>query len=216
MQVTIIGAGPGISQSVAKLFGQKGYAVALVARQEEKLKELVDELTRLKIRSMYVVADVTDETSLIGALEQTIATLGQPDLVLYNASAMRVIDVLDEEWASIKAHMDINVGGAFYVAKHVLSSMLTQNKGNVFFTGGGSALTPFPQIASLSIGKAGLRALVQALARRAEGTGVHVAMVTVNGTVNPEHPKYNPDAIAEQYWTLFQQQPGEFQTEIIY
>lgn len=216
MQVTIIGAGPGISQSVAKLFGQKGYAVALVARQEEKLKELVDELTELKIRSMYVVADVTEEASLIAALEQTNATLGQADMVLYNASAMRVIDVLDEEWASIKAHMDINIGGAFYVAKQALPLMLAQNKGSLFFTGGGSALTPFPQIASLSIGKAGMRALVQALARRVEGTNVHVATVTVNGTVNPEHPKYNPDAIAEQYWTLFQQQPGEFQTEIIY
>lgn len=216
MQITIVGAGPGISQSVARLFGQKGYAVALVARQEEKLQAQVEELTQLKVRTMYVVADVTDETSLTAALDQINATLGKPEMVLYNASAMRVVDVLEDDWASIKAHTDVNVGGAFFVAKHVLPAMLAQDKGKVFFTGGGSALTPFPKLASLSIGKAGMRALVQALAKRVEGTGVHVATVTVNGTVSPADSKRNPDAIAEQFWALFQQQPGEFQTEIIY
>lgn len=216
MQITIVGAGPGISQSVAKLFGQKGYAVALVARQEEKLKAQVEELTQLRIRTMYIVADVTDEVALTTALDQISAALGKPEMVLYNASAMRIVDVLDEDWISIKSHMDVNIGGAFFVAKQVLPTMLAAGKGKLFFTGGGSALNPSPAIASLSIGKAGLRALVQALAKRVADTGVHVATVTVNGTVNPADAKYNPDAIAEQYWTLFQQQSGAFQTEIIY
>jgi hypothetical protein len=48
------------------------------------------------------------------------------------------------------------------------------------------------------------------------GTDIHIAQLTVCGYVNPQDEKYNPDAIAEQYWNLFIQKPGEFENEIIY
>ncbi|GAA4396174.1 SDR family oxidoreductase [Nibrella viscosa] len=216
MQITIIGAGPGISQAVARLFGQKGYSVALVARNEDKLKEQVQELEEFGIKGVYAVADVADEPSLTTALGQIQEQLGPADLVLYNAVAAGRRDILDEDWESFRAALDVNVGGAFTLVKQILPTYLKENKGKLFFTGGGLALYPSPMFTALSVGKAGLRAFVQALAQRVKGTNVHIATVTVCGMVNPHDPKYNPDAIANQFWQLFQQSPGEYQTEIVY
>lgn len=214
--ITIIGAGPGISHSVARLFGKKGYTVALIARTEDKLKSQVESLAAEGIAAHYAVANVGDEASLKGALLSLRDAHGHADMILYNAAAVSVKDVLEQDWATIKEQFDVNVGGAFHLAKLVLPFCLKQNAGKLFFTGGGFALQGDPQWTSLSIGKAGLRNLVQALAKRVEGSQVHVAQLTVCGYVNPQDEKYSPDKIAEQYWRLFSQQPGEYETEVIY
>lgn len=110
----------------------------------------------------------------------------------------------------------MNAGGAFHLLKTVVPFGLKQDKGKLFFTGGGFALGGDPQWTSLSVGKAALRNLIQAFVKRTEGTGVHIAQLTVCGYVNPEDEKYSPAKIAEQYMKLFEQKPGEFEHEIIY
>jgi len=214
--ITIIGAGTGISDGVARLFGKKGYTIALIARTEDKLQAQVQKLANEGITATYAVADVADENSLKTALFKIRDAFGHADMILYNAAAVSVKDILEQDWAIISTQFNVNVGGAFHLAKLVLPFCLKENKGKIFFTGGGFALGGDPQWTSLSIGKAGLRNLVQALAKKAEGTHVHIAQLTVCGYVNPQDAKYSPDKIAEQYWRLFEQKAGEFENEVIY
>jgi NADP-dependent 3-hydroxy acid dehydrogenase YdfG len=214
--ITIIGAGPGISMGVARKFGQEGFRIAFIARTENKLKALVTELSNEGIHAMYALADVADETQMKRALSEIREKEGHAEMILYNAAAVSVKDILEQDWETIKSNLDISVGGYFNLMKMVLPYCLANNFGKLFVTGGGFALQGDPQWTSLSIGKAALRNLVQAFQKRVEGTQIHVAQVTVCGYVNPKDEKYNPDAIAEQFWKLFNQRPEEFEKEIIY
>lgn len=214
--ITIIGAGPGISLGVARKFGREGFRIAFIARTERKLKELVTELNKEGIQAMYALADVADESQLKNALSEIREKEGHAEMILYNAAAVSVKDVLEQDWETIKSNLDITVGGYFNLMKTVLPYCLANNSGKLFVTGGGFALQGDPKWTSLSMGKAALRNLVQAFQKRVEGTLIHVAQVTVCGYVNPQDEKYNPDAIAEHFWKLFKQRPEEFEKEIIY
>ena len=87
--------------------------------------------------------------------------------------------------------------------------------------GGGTFLitsgmpTPVPGVLSLSLGKAGVRALAEALHAQFRPLGVHVSAVTVAGAVGPGSA-FDPDEIAEQYWRLHVQQPEHWEHELVY
>ncbi|WP_300979193.1 SDR family NAD(P)-dependent oxidoreductase [Flavobacterium sp.] len=214
--ITIIGAGPGISQGVAEKFGSEGFKIALIARTEEKLQQQVMDLAKKGIDATYAIADVGNEESLKNAILQIKEKEGHAEVILYNAAAVSVMDILDQNWETIKNEMDINVGGYFNLMKMVVPYCLKENKGKLFVTNGGFALGGDDQWTSLSVGKAALRNLVQAFQKKTIGTNVHIAQLTVCGFVNSEDEKYSPKAIAEQYWKLYNQTKDNFEEEIIY
>jgi NADP-dependent 3-hydroxy acid dehydrogenase YdfG len=214
--VIIIGAGPGISNGVAQKFGKEGYKVALIARNAEKLKVLTDDLKAQGIDAIYTVGDVSAEDSLKYALDEITEQEGQAEMILYNPSGASNKDILELDWDTVKATLDISVGGYFNMMKMVLPYYLEQNKGKLFVTGGGLSLSGDPRMTALSVGKAAQRNMVQAFQKKVAGTNVHIAQVIVRGYVQQSDEKYNPAAIAEIFWKLFLQQPGEFEYEIIY
>jgi short-subunit dehydrogenase len=216
MNILILGAGPGLSHSVATLFGAKGFTVTLVSRNEEKLQQEVKELKPLNIEADYTVADVGDEKSLATVLDNFKSADNLPDVILYNAFSFAQGGIEEETWASLKNQLDVNAGGAFNVLKALLPSMEKAGKGKLFFTGGGLGINPSPYYLGVSMGKAALRNLVQAAAKKVEGTNIHIATVTVQGFIGGDDPKYAPDKIAEEYWKLFNQQQGEFEVEVVY
>ncbi|MBK7344198.1 MAG: SDR family NAD(P)-dependent oxidoreductase [Saprospiraceae bacterium] len=214
--ILIFGAGPGISLGIARLFGQEGFGVTLVARQVEKLDKEILELQQGGINIHSMIADVADPNSVRRVIEEVTRQAGTPEVVVFNASAVEVRDVLALNWPTVRSMNEVNIGGGFHVAQTLIPEYLAQNKGCLIFTGGGQSLHPHPEWVSLSIGKAGLRNLSQALARRVEGTNVHVATVTVCGFVQESDPKYNPEAIAQIYWDLYRESPDAFRSEVIY
>ena len=216
MQVTIIGAGTGISKAVAHLFGSKGYKVALIARNEEKLKSEVEALKKEGIEAIYAVGDVAIESSLYQALDEIQSAYGHAEMILYNPSSQVYKRLEEENWESIQDQLNISVGGAFHLLKRVLPYYKKENKGKLFFTGGGLSMYPQPNLTGLSMGKAALRNLIQGTAASVAGTNIHIAILTVCGFVNDNDPKYNAKAVAEQYWHLFNQKQGAFETEVIY
>lgn len=201
---------------LAQRFGREGFRIGLIGRNPEKLTGFCRELENKKISSDFRVADVRNKKQLDEALDGLKKEYGFPDLVIFNPSAIVVKDVLELEWSSILDCFEICTGGAFNTAKNVLPQMLGNKRGKLFFTGGGTALQGDPRWTALSIGKAGMRNLVQALVKRAEGTQVHVAQVTVCGQVQTSDPKYNPASISELYWKLYNQHPDSFEHEIVY
>lgn len=214
--ITIIGAGPGISNAVAQKFGREGFNVALISRTEEKLKVQVETLKKEGITSIYAVGDVGNEASMKNALTQIREQWGHSKMILFNAAAMDVKDIFEQSWETIKSQLDVNAGAAFNLGRMVLPYCLKENSGKIFFTGGGFALQGDPMWTSLSVGKAALRNIVQAFVKKAENTNVHIAQLTVCGFVNENDEKYNSKQIAEIYWKLFNQKQGEFENEVIY
>ncbi|MBI3142360.1 MAG: SDR family NAD(P)-dependent oxidoreductase [Bacteroidetes bacterium] len=215
-QIVILGAGPGISMGVARHFGKQGFAVGLLARSAGKLQQMRNQLEMEGIPCATAAGSVSDPHSLSLGMETLIAGGPLPKMVLFNAAAVDVKDLLDQDWLLFQRTLETNLGGAFHLIKYMLPKYLEQGSGKLFFTGGGFALSGDPQWTTLSVGKAALRNLVQAAAKKAAGTGVHVAQLTVCGYVNASDPKYNPASIAQKYWELYEQEAGSTLEEIIY
>jgi len=209
----IIGAGPGIGQSVACRFAREGLSLALVSRTRKTVEAVADTVAPFGVKVVPLTADSADETALRRALDTAADELGTPEIVVYNAAVIRS-DRPDE--LSLRAHMDawaVNVLGALVAATNTLPAMARRGSGSFIVTGG--MPEPKPQYTSLSLGKAGVRTLVEILDMEYGPSGIHVASVTVAGAVAPG-TDFDPDDIAEQYWRLHGQPRGEWQRELLH
>ena len=209
--IVVVGAGPGIGLSVARRFAREGLPVAVLARTGKTVQATAEALAPFEVKVVPLTTDSADDTSLREALDQAVAELGTPDVVVYNVAIMRA-DSPGE--LSMRAHQEswaANVVGALNTAAHIAPKMGQRGGGSVIITGG--MPEPRPDYVSLSLGKAGVRTLVKLLDKEYGPTGVHVATVTVGGDVTPG-TAYDPDDIAEQYWRLHTQPREEWEHEI--
>ena len=94
--------------------------------------------------------------------------------------------------------------------------MLAKKEGTILITGGHLGIEPHKDYASLSIGKGALINLVKTLAAELIPKNIHVASVIICGLIKPEDKKYNPSAIAENYWKLYTQKKEDFEVELLY
>lgn len=214
-QIAIFGAGPGLSQSIARLFGKQGFKVLLVARNEQRLQSLTAGLTADDIAADYSVCNMADEQSLMQVMQQQEAD-GLPEVTLFNAFMYYEGDFEVETWEHLKEEFDIDFGAAFNIIKRWLPLYREAGQGKMFFTGGGFALYPMSDYLGVSVTKAALRAMVFAAAKDVTDTPVHMATVTVQGNIGGEDPKYAPGEIAKEYWTLYEQQPNAYEVERLY
>jgi NADP-dependent 3-hydroxy acid dehydrogenase YdfG len=208
----IIGTGPGIATSVARRFGREGMVIGLVSRTPESLETVTATLAAEGIDKVTTaLADAADEYALRAALDQIIAEHDVPDALVYNAGLIRSDRPGELDHAAHCHAYSVNVLGALTAATHVAPAMAERGGGTIVITGG--MPKPTPALVSLSLGKAGVRALADMLAQEHRASGIHVATVTVGGAVAPG-TLYDPDAIAEHYWQLHQQPPGSWATEV--
>ena len=209
----VIGAGPGIGTSVAQRFAREGLAVAVLARSRATVDAALASVAAIRSDAVGVTADVTDEHALRAALDQVVDRLGVPEVLVYNAALIQS-DALGELTASQQLDAwAVNVVGAITAVAHLGPAMANAGRGTILLTGG--MPEPVPDVTSLSLGKAGVRALAQLVARAYEPSGVHVATITVGGTVAPGSA-FDPDEIADEYWRLHAQPPGAWEREVLY
>ncbi|RSM56284.1 short-chain dehydrogenase [Amycolatopsis sp. WAC 01376] len=205
----VIGAGPGIGRSVALRFAREGLPVTLIARTTETLTALAAEIGT----ALALTADVTNEKALKTALDTSVREHGVPDVVVYNAAIIQA-DAPGE--LSVERHLaawSVNVVGAITAAAHIVPGMAERGSGTIIVTGGMPEAVP--AYTSLSLGKAGVRALVSLLDTQFGPSGVHVATVTIAGPVAKGTP-FDPDDIAEHYWRLHTQPRAEWTREIVH
>jgi short-subunit dehydrogenase len=212
--VAIAGMGEGIALAIARRFGREGFAIAMLARNEKKLQYFQQSLEAEGYEAQYFIADAGNETSLESAFASIRETLGNPEVLIYNAAVAKMENILNETVDSLTNDFKINVAGALAAVKAVLPAMRAQGKGTILFTGGGFALYPNPEFGSLSIGKAGIRSLGKMLGEALKSDGIRSGMITVAGTVSPDDLKYNPEGIAENYWAFHTAQEPDI--EVIY
>ncbi|WAX57864.1 SDR family NAD(P)-dependent oxidoreductase [Jatrophihabitans cynanchi] len=193
----VIAAGPGIGLAVARRFARGGLPIAVIARAGATVAAIARELARFDVAIVPLTADVADETALRTALDTAIAQLGPPEVVVYNAGMIQA-DTPGE--LATRRHLEawaVNVVGAITAAAHVAPAMARRGGGTYLITGG--MPEPDPAYTSLSLGKAGVRALAVLLDKQYAPVGVRVATVTVGGPVAPG-TAFDPDDIAELYW----------------
>lgn len=211
----IVGGGPGLGMNVARRFARGGFDIALVSRNSEKLSGLSETLISEGFTASGFTADAGIEEQLVLAFERVIKWNANIGVLIYNAAAMVADDVIDVTPRSMMENMAINLGGAICSVNQVLPSMREKGSGTVLITGGGLGIEPYPNWASLSVGKAALRSYSIALHKELTPEEIHVAVVAVCGIVEPGG-LFEPDQIAEEYWKLHSETKSSWRRELIY
>jgi NAD(P)-dependent dehydrogenase (short-subunit alcohol dehydrogenase family) len=214
----IVGAGEGLSASLARLFNREGLRVALAARSIEKLGALCSETGA---QAYACNASDPDEVErLFGLVEREI---GAPDLVVYNASARARGPFLDLVPADVAQAIAVSAFGGFLVAQQAAKRMLPQKHGAILFTGASASVKGYAQSAPFAMGKFALRGLAQSMARELSPQGIHVAHFVIDGGIrsaarvepaDKPDSMLDPDAIALSYWNVLQQPRSAWSWEL--
>jgi NAD(P)-dependent dehydrogenase (short-subunit alcohol dehydrogenase family) len=211
--VIVVGAGPGLGASVARRFAREGMGVSLVARRASTLAEITSTLAEYDVPVGAYLADAGRADQLERALGAAVEDHGSPEAVVYNAAVIRVDAPGELSADELAATWAVNVSGVLVAATATIPAMEERGRGSFLVTGG--MPQPVASRLSLSLGKAGVRALTAMLADHFGPRGVHVATVTVVGEIIPDTP-FDPDLIAEHYWRLHRQTPAEWETELLF
>jgi NAD(P)-dependent dehydrogenase (short-subunit alcohol dehydrogenase family) len=211
----IVGAGKGIGLSVALAFAREGYDIALASRSVDKLRVLQPAIEKAGALSRCYAVDAGDEASIRALFAGVRKDFGDPEVLVFNPAAHGLGKPMALTTDKLDADFRINVIGALLCAQEVAPAMKTKNRGTILFTGGGFAVEPAANYASLSLSKAALRNLTFSLAQELGTFGIHVATVTVYGFVQ-SGTHFDPARIADAYLKLHKQSPGNFQMEVVF
>ncbi len=211
--VLIVGAGSGLSASLARAFNSKGMKIVLAARNIDKLDSLKKEIDALVFK-----CDSTENKSVQNLFMQTDSIIGTPEIVIYNPSLRIVKPFIEYDPDEMLQSVKVNSYGAFLVAHESVKRMLKIGKGNIFFTGSSASVKGFAKSASFAMGKFGLRGLAQSLARELHPQNIHIGHFVIDGGIGKEpvgnYQMIHPDEIAKQYLNFYLQDKKAWSWEI--
>ena len=209
-----IGSGPGMGFATAERFAKEGFHVVLSARNSAKAEELANQLKAKGYSAEARPVDLSNPSSVVSLVTDVEKEFGAIDVLHYNAASMRKATISEQPRDTFNSDLAVNVGGALVAAQAVLPKMSERRSGSILLTGGGFALEPNPEYLSLSIGKAGIRALAHGLFESLKSKGVHVATVTVAAFVNAGSK--DAQAVANHFWQLHNQPKDAWNVETTY
>ena len=220
----VVGVGAGLGAALCRRFVEAGLLVAAAARDKERLTALAKE-----VGAHPYPADTTDE----GAVRQLFAAvqrdLGDPSLVVYNASAFLPKAVVDTEPAEFERCWRVGCFGGFLAGREAARHLVPLGRGTIIFTGASASLRGKPGYAHFAAAKAGLRMIAQSMAREYGRLGIHVAHVVIDGGIDGERLRkfalarveergedglLGIDAIAETFWHIHRQPRSAWAQEI--
>lgn len=208
-----IGAGPGIGIETAAQFAQQGFRVILSARSLDKVSALTEDLRAQGFEAEARGVDVEDSQALVDLIREVEEQYGALDVLHYNAAVIRNATVADQPRETFVSDLITNIGGALVAIQAAEPAMAARGEGTILLTGGGFALHPHPEYLSISIGKAGVRALVLGAFEAFRAKGIHLATVTVAGFVSPGE---NTKAIGRLFWDVHAQPQDAWTAEEVY
>jgi len=217
--VLIVGAGSGLSASLARLCKSNGMKVVLAARNINKLTSLIED-----IKAEVIACDAGDIQSVHSLFQSMDKTIGTPNLVIYNPSVRIRGSITDLDPEETRNAINITCFGAFLVAQQASIRMLSRRSGSIFFTGASAGVKGFAKSSVFAMGKFGLRGLAQSLARELHPQNIHIGHFVIDGGINSKNNIVNkylgkdnmldPDAIAKSYLEFHRQDRSAWAWEI--
>ena len=200
----IVGAGSGLSGSLARLLRKEGFRVALAARNVQKL----DGFDAQKIR-----CDATDRAQVEAAFDALPAV---PDLVVYNASYRTRAPVAELDPDEVRKSLEVTAYAGFLVGQAATKRMLARGAGAIFFTGASASVKGYVNSAPFAMGKFALRGLAQSMARELAPKGIHVAHFVIDGSIGKDagDARLDPDEIARSYLHVYRQRRSAWTWEV--
>jgi NAD(P)-dependent dehydrogenase (short-subunit alcohol dehydrogenase family) len=214
----IIGGGPGISGSVARLLRKHNIPVVIAARNADKLASLAHETGAI---ALSVDASRPDEVARL--FDETEARIGSPEIVVYNASGRVRGPLAELNPDEVEQAVAVTALGAFYAVQQAAKRMLPAGKGAILLTGATAGVKGYALSAPFAMGKFALRGLAQSAARELAPKGIHVAHFVIDGAVrraqnadasNSPDSTLDPDAIAQSYLDVLRQHRSAWSWEI--
>jgi NAD(P)-dependent dehydrogenase (short-subunit alcohol dehydrogenase family) len=214
----IVGAGSGLSASLARLFSREGMRVAIAARNTAHLAALSGETG-----AQSFACDAVDPDQVVRLFDDVESRLGMPDVVVYNASGRLRGSLIELVPAEVENALRVSAFGGFLVAQQAVRRMLPKGSGAILFTGASASVKGYARSAPFAMGKFALRGLAQSMARELAPQGIHVAHFVIDGGIRnpgrteaPDKPDsmLNPDAIAQTYLHVLRQPRSAWTWEI--
>ncbi|MBD3884775.1 SDR family NAD(P)-dependent oxidoreductase [Phormidium tenue FACHB-886] len=214
----IVGAGDGLSASLARLFATNGMKVGLAARKPEKLKTLCEETGAQAFQ-----CDASEHDAVLQLFDAVDERLGSPDVVVYNPSYRTRGAIVDLDPAEVAKALMVTAYGGFLVGQEAAKRMLAKGQGAILFTGASASIKGYAQSAPFAMGKFALRGLAQSMARELAPKNIHVAHFVIDGAILPSEQQQpidnpdsflEPDAIAQSYLQVLQQHRSAWTWEV--
>jgi len=214
----IVGAGPGISASLARGLAAAGLKVGVAARNVEKLAPLAAETG-----AQTFAVDASQPAAVARLFEDVDGRLGEPDIVVYNASARAHGPIAELDPEAVRKAIEISAFGGFLVVQQAARRMIPHGRGAILLTGASASVKGYPHSAAFAMGKFALRGLAQSVARELGPKGIHVAHFVIDGGVRSARrpdPADRPDStldpngIAQTYLEILRQPRSAWSLEV--
>jgi len=224
-----VGARAGLGAALARRFAREGLHVLVAGRTAAKLEAVANEIREAGGMATSVVADATRSTELAAVFDAAEATVGVPELVVYNAGNNQFRGLLDMDDAFFEDVWRLCCFGGFATGREAARRMIPKGGGTLIFTGATASMRARPPFTAFASAKAALRAVAHGMAREFGAQGLHVGHVVIDGVidgdqVNTRFPQLKErlgddgmlkvDEIAGAYWTLHTQPPSAWTLEL--
>ena len=214
----IVGAGAGLSASLARLFSREGMSVAVASRNPDGLRDLCRECG-----ARAYGCDATDPAAVARLYADLERDAGDPDVVVYNASARARGPFTELDPREVERTIRGTAYAGFLVGQQAARRMLPRSHGAILFTGASASVKGYPQSAPFAMGKFALRGLAQSMARELAPQGIHVAHFVIDGAIarpgraapgDRPDAHLDPDAIAQTYLAVLKQPRSAWSLEV--
>lgn len=221
----IAGVGPGLGAAIARKFADEGCKLALLSRSSPYIINLSNRLEASGKTVLPIPTDITDSAMVEASFDQIREELGTPDILVNHAGNAAWGNLSELTPEAFENAWRVCTLGAFHCVKQVISDMIEKGSGTILFSGATSAVRGRAGAIAFSSAKYAMRGLASSLAREVGPQGVHVAHIIIDGVINTPNlreryqveegdPLLEPDAIADTYWALIQQERSAWSFEV--
>jgi NAD(P)-dependent dehydrogenase (short-subunit alcohol dehydrogenase family) len=219
--VVVAGVGPGLGESIARRFAGAGCRVALFARSADYLDDLAADLDETSGAGLAVPTDLTDPDEIAAGFEAVRDAFGPVDVLVNHASAAPWKGLMEVDPDEFERALAVGPTAALHCSQEAIADMRAEEGGTVIFTGATTSVRGREGAIGFSAAKFACRGMAESMARELGPEGIHVAHVVLDGMINPpdgevENPDdyLDPDAIADSYWHLVEQDESAWTLEL--